>query len=207
MKKELKTELTKEKIINAAIDEFGTKGYAGASLNAICGAGIAKGLLYHNFKNKDALYLACAAHCYKHLMDHLIKENACTDIHHYMDTRLRFFQKNASEAHLFFEVLLQPPVSLENELLELRKDLDALNQVFYKKVLDSVKLREDISQEEALQYFVFVQNMFNGYFSSPAFCGVSLSEAINIHETNLYRLLDFILYGIATGEKNYDDFT
>lgn len=36
------------------MQEFGSKGYRGASLNTICEAGIPKGLLYHNFKNKDA---------------------------------------------------------------------------------------------------------------------------------------------------------
>ena len=53
MKKEEKTELTKKKILAAALQEFGTNGYRGASLNAICESGIPKGLLYHNFKNKD----------------------------------------------------------------------------------------------------------------------------------------------------------
>jgi TetR/AcrR family transcriptional regulator len=57
MKKEMKTELTKEKILSAAMKEFGAKGYEGASLNHICETGIAKGLLYHNYENKDALFL------------------------------------------------------------------------------------------------------------------------------------------------------
>lgn len=52
MKKAEKTELTKKKILHRAMQEFGSKGYRGASLNAICEAGIPKGLLYHNFKNK-----------------------------------------------------------------------------------------------------------------------------------------------------------
>ncbi|MBP8715827.1 MAG: TetR/AcrR family transcriptional regulator, partial [Lachnospiraceae bacterium] len=64
MKKELKTELTKEKIILAAIDEFGRNGYYGSSLNSICDTGIAKGLLYHNFANKNAIYLACVQRCF-----------------------------------------------------------------------------------------------------------------------------------------------
>ena len=58
MKKEEKTGLTKERILLAAMEEFGEKGYAAASLNNICAAGIPKGLLYHNYENKDALYLA-----------------------------------------------------------------------------------------------------------------------------------------------------
>lgn len=71
MKKEKKTELTKKRILSLAIQEFGTKGYKGASLNSICEAGIPKGLLYHNFKNKDALYLSCVELCFHSLTQHL----------------------------------------------------------------------------------------------------------------------------------------
>lgn len=60
MKKAEKTERTKERILQAAMEEFGRKGYAAATIGAICSEhGIAKGLLYHNFVGKDDLYLAC----------------------------------------------------------------------------------------------------------------------------------------------------
>ena len=60
MKKEEKTKQTCEKIVHAATIEFGSRSYDAVSLNAICGKyQIAKGLIYHNFKNKDELYLYC----------------------------------------------------------------------------------------------------------------------------------------------------
>lgn len=41
-----------------AIEEFGEKGYDNASINTICAKySISKGLIHHNFKNKDELYL------------------------------------------------------------------------------------------------------------------------------------------------------
>ena len=46
MTREEKTKLTRERIIAASIDEFGSKGYAMASVNNVCDAGIAKGLIY-----------------------------------------------------------------------------------------------------------------------------------------------------------------
>lgn len=46
MKKEEKTELTKAKIFEAAMKEFGTKGYAADSVNNICKTGINKGLIH-----------------------------------------------------------------------------------------------------------------------------------------------------------------
>ena len=61
MKKSLKTKITKEKILKAAVEEFGTYGYEGASVNRICEKhGISKGLIYHNFESRDNLYLCCA---------------------------------------------------------------------------------------------------------------------------------------------------
>ena len=47
-------EITYEKILDAAITEFGTKSYETASLNTVCSENnISKGLLYHHFKSKD----------------------------------------------------------------------------------------------------------------------------------------------------------
>ena len=55
MKKEEKTEITKCKILAAAIQEFGANGYVAGSVNNICKTGINKGLIYHNYKDKDEL--------------------------------------------------------------------------------------------------------------------------------------------------------
>ncbi|CEG26419.1 TetR/AcrR family transcriptional regulator [Bacillus sp. B-jedd] len=48
----------RNRILNAALDEFVQKGYDNASTNEIVKkAGISKGLLFHYFKNKKQLYL------------------------------------------------------------------------------------------------------------------------------------------------------
>lgn len=59
MKRAEKTELTVSRILEAALEEFGANGYAGGTVNNICKRGINKGLIYHNFKDKDELYLVC----------------------------------------------------------------------------------------------------------------------------------------------------
>lgn len=57
MKKQEKTQKTKERILAAALQEFGTKSYDTASINSICEIGnIPKGLIYHNFKEKCSAY-------------------------------------------------------------------------------------------------------------------------------------------------------
>ena len=57
MKQQEKTQRTRERILEAAVVEFGTKSYEAASINAICArSGVPKGLLYYHFPSKDALY-------------------------------------------------------------------------------------------------------------------------------------------------------
>ena len=74
MKQQEKTKLTKEKIIHAALKEFGTKSDEMASLNTVCSEhNISKGLIYHNFKNKDELYLECIKICYTQMIESINK--------------------------------------------------------------------------------------------------------------------------------------
>lgn len=42
-----------------------------------------------------------------------------------------------------------------------------------------------------------MQEMFNGYFSSPAYTGKDFETIITDHEERLVKMLDFMLYGIV----------
>ncbi|MCI2058779.1 MAG: TetR/AcrR family transcriptional regulator [Oscillibacter sp.] len=197
MKKEEKTRHTREKILTAAMEEFGTNGYAGASLNNICCRGIAKGLLYHNFESRDALYLACVGETFRALTEYLQKAEIGNSLRRYMDARVEFFRSRPLSAHVFFESVLQPPEALRDEILAQRRDFDALNETLYRAMLDSLSLRSGVTREDAMTYFSMMQTMFNGYFSSPAFRALPLSDCMAVHEKGLSRLLDYMLYGIA----------
>lgn len=51
-------------ILDAALEEFAERGYAGARMAAVAArAGIAKGLIYHYFPSKAALFLATIRAC------------------------------------------------------------------------------------------------------------------------------------------------
>lgn len=201
MKKEEKTELTKERILAAALEEFGEKGYYGASLNNICNAGISKGLLYHNFENKDAVYLACMKQCFDKLTRYLRGQEIGCDMRRYTAARLRFFQENEHEAHMFFEAILQPPAVLEVQINEVKKDFDDLNKEICAKILAAIPLRQGITREDVMEHFALMQRMFNGYFSSPFYNQMGFRDVMQAHEVNLSKFLDFFLYGIARREE------
>ncbi len=62
----------RDKIINAALEEFAANGYDKASTNEIVkNAGISRGLLYHYFKDKEELYDMLKKYAVKTLFDKL----------------------------------------------------------------------------------------------------------------------------------------
>lgn len=200
MKKEKKTELTRERIISAAMQEFGKNGYAASTLNAICSSDkISKGLLYHNFRGKDELYLICAKRCFQEVADYLQSLEKPVGLHQYLEKRYQYFSEHPLCAHIFFEAVLQPPEGLADAIRELKSPFDAFNRRIYRDALSGIKLRSGVTTESALAYFEVMQEMFNGYFNSPAYAGKDLDIVMATHEDELMKMLDFMLYGIAEG--------
>lgn len=194
-----KTALTVSKILEAALREFGANGYAGGTINPICKSGINKGLIYHHFKNKDDLYLACLENSCKKLVM-FIEENDCTsDQLQYMNLRMHFFKEHPNESHIFFEAILQPQEKLRDRIQKILQPFEEINEKIYCSIISCVTLRDGITKEDAIHYFRQMQRMFNGYFSSSAYRYMALDEQMKEHEMNLSKLLDFMLYGIAKG--------
>lgn len=201
MKRTERTELTISKILEAALEEFGVNGYAGGTINNICKRGINKGLIYHNFKDKDELYLICLENSCKKLVS-LIEESGCvSDQLQYMKTRMRFFTEYPNEAHIFFEAILQPQEKLRDRIKQILAPFDELNERIYRCFVSSIILRDGVTEEDAVDYFHQMQRMFNGYYSSSAYRYMTLDNQIKEHEMTLAKLLDFMLYGIAKGGK------
>lgn len=201
MKKSDKTELTVSRIMEYAMREFGRNGYAGGTINNICKAGINKGLLYHNFSGKDALYLACLNVSCQKLMQHIREQDGTKNLTYYIAARMYTFSRYPDEAHIFFEALLSPPAHLLDKITPALSEFGALNEQMINVTLNAVSLRDGLSRDDAIAYFQMMQTMLNGYFSSPSFNNTALPEKIELHEKLLPQLLDFMLYGIAKGEN------
>ncbi|MPM95420.1 hypothetical protein SDC9_142574 [bioreactor metagenome] len=154
-------------------------------------------MFYHNFASKDDLYLECVKRCFDSLIDFIEKQDIGTDPQKYLAVRLEFLRDNKNYARLFFESLMQPPRSLESSINEIKKEFDSLNKNIYMNILNSVKLRNGITYENAMNYFTLMQTMFNGYFSSPISNEISIAECIDLHEEYLSKIIDFMIFGIA----------
>jgi AcrR family transcriptional regulator len=201
MKQEERSEITRKKILDAAFAEFGQNGYAAGTVNHICGHGITKGLFYHHFKGKDELYLTCLEICVNHFVRFLTPH--VEDSRECLKARLIFFEQYPEEARIFFDGLLNPAPNLTDRIEEILRPLDALNRTAYGNLIAGVTLREGVTPEKAVDWLALIQNLLNGYFSSPKLRSRELSERIRLHEQVLPEILDRILFGIAeVPEKN-----
>jgi AcrR family transcriptional regulator len=81
-----------QQILDAAVHEFGGRGYAHASMAAIAQrAGISKPLVYEYFGSKDGLYLACLSRAGTHLIDRVADAQNGTTLQRASDTLAAIF--------------------------------------------------------------------------------------------------------------------
>lgn len=170
MNQQEKSRQSREKIVNAGIQEFGTKGYAGASLNTLLAAnGLSKGLVYHYFKNKDQLYLGCVAVCFERLMAAFAqmeqRDKAADILHHYFEVRSRFFREHPLLEGVFFDAVLQPPSHLAKALAQIRTDLCKRFGKMGRRLQNRIKeytLQQGVFPEKAAPYFKIVVQYVRG---------------------------------------------
>ncbi len=133
MNREEKNRQTQGKILASATAEFAAHGYEAASLNTVClNGGVSKGIIYHYFISKDGLYLACLKECFCSLMEYL-KEHISEKTEQkdlltaYFNARLEFFRKHEDYARIFCGAVMFPPICLQKEIADIRRDFDEMN--------------------------------------------------------------------------------
>lgn len=204
MKREEKNLQSRQKIMDAAWKEFGEKSYAEASLNTICKEGnISKGIIYHYFKDKDELFLACVRECFEALTEHLRKYTRMEEgqvgivLKRYFDARMIFFDQNPAYLKLFCNAAILPPPHLKPAIAEIREAFDQLNISVFTRLLEQVSLRDDITVEEAVNEFRLYQDFVNAQYQMQTIHQVNIEE----HEKRCSRTLEILLYGIVAREK------
>lgn len=156
MKQEDRNRLRREKIMAAALREFGTKSYAEASINAICAEdGISKGIVYYYHKNKENLYLACVSACFQALLDYLTKqmppmEGRTTEenLNIYFDARLKFLEEYPDYGGMLLHANEYPPHDLREQIKQLRAELDRFNIATLQAALKNEKLRKPVTYND-----------------------------------------------------------
>lgn len=200
MKQEEKTKLTRQKIIDVGIAEFGANGYEKANINSISSSGIAKGLIYHNFATKDELYLECLRACFDEITAALSCPENIADYSVYFNKRISLFREKRAVAAMVLEALINPPKKHLEKIAEIRTQYDQMNAEWISKILEKYELRDGVTEESALKYLTLAQDMFNWYCTNPKFYSSEPEDLFELHERELPRIFEFMLRGVLKGE-------
>lgn len=118
-----KSEISRELILAAAIQDFSKYGYEGASMRRICKeSGVSNGRLFHHFKDKQALYLACGRSIFEMFATHIetfnldisqnLEENSLRLYMHWQN----FWRIHPETDEMTIQMRLNPPVPLRSEI-------------------------------------------------------------------------------------------
>lgn len=128
MKQTEKSEISKNLILQAAMREFSNNGFQGASIRRICKeSGITNGRLFHYFKNKTELYLACAESYFGMLGEYMAQfqlnaaegfEQNALRLHAHWQNFWRIYPETDK---LFIQLRINPPPEIAAELLAARR--------------------------------------------------------------------------------------
>jgi len=156
----------KERILKAAMEEFSKKGFSGASTNEIAKkAGVAKGLIFHYFKDKENLYLETYKKAVNTLMEEFEKFIATSKGKDFFETlkgwaykKLEFMAENP-EISDFMLTILNLPKDMENKVLSELKEIQSKNWMILFEKLQLLNLRKDLDPQII---FKFIIAFFNG---------------------------------------------
>lgn len=123
-----KTERSRERIIQAAMQEFQTNTFQSASIRRICQiGGVTNGRFFHHFKTKAELYLVCAERYFEMLGAYVatfeadpkmdFEQNSLSLYAHWQN----FWRIHPELTYLFIQLRVNPPAEIAEELLSVRR--------------------------------------------------------------------------------------
>lgn len=205
MKRDEKNQKMRRKIMDSALTEFSNQGYGGSSINTICASqDISKGIIYHYFKTKDVLYLACVEECFQQLtqyiQDHIAYEDISIEkqLENYFTLRTHFFQTHPVYQRIFCEAVISPPAHLKSEVQKCKQSFDTLNTQILRQLLTPVSLRPDISTEDVIETFRQFQDFINIRYQMTNLSSHTFEE----REENCLKSLNILLYGVIQRKEH-----
>jgi TetR/AcrR family transcriptional regulator len=206
----------KDLIIKVAIEEFVKNGYEKASTDVITRrAGISKGILFHYFKSKKNLYLYLVNYVKDFLTEiamEELKKIQSDDFFERIEEIVLLKQKLTvqylQETQFITDAFINPPVAVRKEMEEIIKKYYEtyqgdflLEHVYIKDLIQTEKLREDISADTVIRMTMFIaeqlSNKYMALYKNKQIDIINMTESV-IRELNDY--LKIVKYGIYKPE-------
>ncbi|ABV34414.1 MULTISPECIES: TetR/AcrR family transcriptional regulator [Pseudothermotoga] len=195
----------KDKILMLAMEEFGKKGYEAASTNQIAkNAQVAKGLIFHYFKDKENLYYET----YKMVLGQTLEEfNKFVESHKNDDPfdmmkawAIRKVQLSYEKPEMvdFLATLMSAPDHVKTKIVsDLRELQTSFFNILFEKI-QKLNLRDGITAEIAIKFIVclfrgLTEVYFEVYRSRPENIKQDVKKLLD--ESN--AMIDIIKHGIV----------
>lgn len=161
----------REALLNAAVKEFGANGFQNASLNTILKeAKVSKGVFYHYYENKDALYLEITGQLLEKkklfIMERLKPEDMQGDIFHILrkSMSLGFEFGNANPLFAKFSGMLMrergTPI-FEKVMTRYNVGNDVYVSSLIRQGIANGNIRKDVSFEFSLRMITYMLDHIN----------------------------------------------
>ena len=203
MKQVERSRLVRQRILDAAMHEFARAGYEGASLNvALRAAGIAKGSVYHQFRDRDEVYLACAGRCFHDLaeciaeMEPKLQGSVQERLERYFDCRLGFFESHPDHAGMFLDALLPHPEPIASGIASARRPFDEANRAVLAGIAGQERLRDGLDPDEVWQGIIAYIDFFNIAHARKSGAEMDAAEFLRSREEACHRQIDMLLFGV-----------
>lgn len=201
MKQEERVRQMQQRILSAACQEFGKRGYLGVSVDSICKAGgFSKGILYYYFKDKDSIYLACVQLCFDRLLQYLHAHMAvqpelgvAQNVNAYFQFRMEFFHGHPDLQQLFDQTYQPLPEHLTDTVEEIRAPFARYNRELLGKILSGAQLRPGITLEEAMELL----GCYQRFMHHTKRMQQALQSGSAVQEGLRRQWMDLLLYGIV----------
>ena len=205
MKREEKNQQMRRRIMDGALAEFSRQGYGASSINTICASQeLSKGIVYHYFKTKDDLYLACVEECFDRLTDYLRTQSQAEQgstgerLERYFTARMVFFREHPVYQRIFCEAVITPPAHLRTGIQKRKQEFDALNAQILERLLAPVSLRPNITKADVIETFRQFQDFINARHQMT---GTDPLE-FEAREQNGRQAWNILLYGVIAVEEH-----
>lgn len=146
-----------ERILDAALEEFGTRGYEAASTNLIASkAGVAKGLVFHHFGSKEALLEALFERELRRVFELVfVADEGSTELferlHRLTMRKLELAAHHQLSAEFMNVALTEAPPSLRPKLIARQAQLLKTAWPKLLEGLDESKLRPSLALGDAVE--------------------------------------------------------
>jgi len=150
-----------ERITRIAVEEFGEKGYAGASINAIVSRlGIAKGSIFQYFGDKKGLFFFVFNRTTDMVRDYLRTardQTADADLFTRVEASLlagvMFFQRHPAIYRLYIKAMFEDDIPFRSEIL---RSVREYSLKYFRSLLEEARTRNELRPDLDLDRAAFV---------------------------------------------------